>query len=101
MLVSDLKEEGLIVGNIAKFWIDAIRTVRAKLMVTCQDPEHQKVDVIITEVKNSKYECQYRPIKCGLHIISITYGSLNVRKEPFQVSRIVKIFPSNSTCTEF
>lgn len=52
-----------------------------------RDPQgnQNSVDVMMEDKGDSTYRCTYRPIQQGSHVVTITFGGVEIPKSPFTV----------------
>lgn len=52
-----------------------------------QDPQggQNSVDVMMEDKGDSTYCCTYRPVQTGSHVVTVTFGGVEIPKSPFNV----------------
>lgn len=52
-----------------------------------RDPQGRQnsVDVMMEDKGDSTYRCTYRPIQTGSHVVTVTFGGVEIPKSPFNV----------------
>ncbi|XP_052780237.1 filamin-A-like isoform X2 [Mya arenaria] len=90
-----LEIDGVMVGKVTEFTVDARKAGKANLNITCIDANYKAVEVVVKDNKDGTYTCKYHPKSPVRHTIIITWGTVGIPKSPFRVNVSEPVKPGN------
>ncbi|XP_069142475.1 filamin-A-like isoform X2 [Argopecten irradians] len=80
-----LEKTGVKVSTWAEFTVDAKKAGKAPLKISCLDVDLKPVEVQIKDNKDGTYSCKYMTKRAVKHVITITWGGVQIPNSPFRV----------------